>query len=80
MSRASARQEVGGAGSYSWSGAVHLLQDVRLWKQLPERNFGWILIGDETTFQNAKKFASRENPDVSRRPRLEIRYRTPGRR
>lgn len=80
VSRASARQEVGPAGSYTWHGTVHLLQDVRLWYHIPERNFGWILIGDETSFQNAKKFASRENPDPARRPRLEITYRLPGRR
>lgn len=78
VGRISARQVVGPTGSYTWDGA-HLLQDVRLWNHVPQRNFGWILIGDETTFQNAKKLASRENPDASRRPRLEIRYRLPGR-
>jgi hypothetical protein len=35
--------------------------------------------GDETTPQTAKSFASRENPDLSLRPVLEVTYRLPGR-
>jgi hypothetical protein len=55
-----------------------LVADVRLWQRAPERNFGWILIGDETRPQNAQSFASREDTDPERRPRLTIRYRLPG--
>ncbi|NIM64181.1 MAG: hypothetical protein GTO30_21775, partial [Acidobacteria bacterium] len=65
---------------YAWESTVHLVQDVRLWNRSPSRNFGWFVIGDETTPQNAKRFASRENPDRSARPALEITYRLPGRR
>jgi hypothetical protein len=75
LGRVSARQDVGGAGYYTWVSNPHLVQDVRLWNSAPQRNFGWILIGDETTLQNAKKLASRENPDPSIRPRLEVTYR-----
>jgi len=51
-----------------------LLRAVRLWALHPERNFGWILIGDETGRQTVRAFASRENPDPALRPRLEITY------
>ena len=78
VGRASAGQDVGPSGFYTWESTEHLVQDVRQWAQAPKRNFGWILIGDETTRQNAKKFASRENPDPSIRPVLEVTYRLPG--
>ena len=52
-----------------------LLRDVRVWSRRPGTNHGWILIGDETTRQTVKSFASRENPDPSLRPVLEITYR-----
>ncbi len=80
IGRASADQIVAGSGFYSWGSTNHLVQDVRLWKSAPKRNFGWILIGDETTRQTAKSFASREDPDPALRPTLEVTYRMPGER
>ena len=47
------------------------------WLKHPEKNFGWILIGDETEPQTAKTFASRENPDETLRPLLEVEYSLP---
>jgi hypothetical protein len=76
--RIGAGQEIGATGFFTWESTRHLIQDVRLWNSAPWRNFGWILIGDETTPQNAKRFASRDNPDPSLRPLLEISYRLPG--
>jgi hypothetical protein len=78
--RTSARLDVAGSAFYSWESGHHLAQDVRHWKSNPDRNFGWILIGDESTRQTAKSFASRENPDLSLRPTLEVTYRLPGAR
>jgi hypothetical protein len=78
VARSSAEKEVAGPGHYTWVTTVHLLQDVRLWAAAPERNFGWILIGDEGALQTSKNFASREHPDPSLRPVLEISYRMPG--
>ena len=75
VSRVSARQDVGGEGFYSWEDSHHLVQDVRLWNAAPQRNFGWILIGDEATRQSAKSFVSREHPDLNLRPVLEVTYR-----
>jgi hypothetical protein len=52
--------------------------DVRLWASAPDRNFGWIVIGDETVRQSAKSVSSRETGDTARRPSLTITYRLPG--
>ena len=78
VARASAALLVGGASSYAWTGGPHLIQDVALWNAAPDRNFGWILIGDESARQTSKSFASREHPDPALRPVLEITYRLAG--
>jgi hypothetical protein len=78
VGRVSARTTVAGSGYYTWDSTNHLVLDVRLWNAAPQRNFGWILIGDETTPQTAKSLASRENPDPALRPVLEVTYRLPG--
>ena len=70
----SARLVVGGTGVYRFEGEG-LQLDVRFWSRDPDRNFGWILIGDETGPQTARAFASREHPEPSVRPVLELRYR-----
>jgi hypothetical protein len=80
VGRASASREVGDTGFYTWESTRKMVADVRLWLAAPHRNFGWILIGDETTPQNAKSFASREEPDASLRPVLEVTYHLRGRR
>ncbi len=77
--RMSAVRRVAGSGLYAWEGTRKMKADVLLWLWAPQRNFGWILIGDESSPQTAKSFASREAPDPSIRPVLEVRYRLPGR-
>ena len=78
LGRVSARLDVGASGFYTWGPTDHMIQDVRLWNSAPLRNFGWILIGDETTRQTAKSFASREHPMAALRPRLTLTYNLPG--
>ncbi len=78
LGRAGAEREVGASDFYTWDSTVHLVQDVQMWGAAPERNFGWILIGDEMTPQTVKSFASREHPDPMLRPVLEITYQVPG--
>jgi hypothetical protein len=73
--RASAARDVGASAVYTWESTRKLVRDVRLWLRAPNRNFGWILIGDEASRQNAKSFASREARDPSLRPLLEVTYR-----
>jgi hypothetical protein len=77
LGRASAALEVAGSAFYTWVSNPHLVQDAQLWNAAPERNFGWILVGDETTLQTSKSFASREHPDPALRPVVEVAYRLP---
>jgi hypothetical protein len=77
VARASASQDVAASDFYTWEGTRPMVADVRLWLAAPHRNFGWILIGDETAPQTVKSFASREEPDQSIRPILEVTYHLP---
>jgi hypothetical protein len=75
--RASSSREVGASAFYAWESTQKMIADVRLWLAAPDRNFGWILLGDEATPQNVKSFASREEPDAPLRPTLELTYSLP---
>lgn len=68
---------VTGAGSYTFSSTPQMVVDVQNWLDNPETNFGWILLGIETTSATAKRFDSRENPTVSNRPFLTVTYLPP---
>ena len=74
VARASARGRVTANDFQTWSDTRQLRHDVLLWNAAPSRNFGWILLGDETEGQTAKRFASRESPDPANRPVLEIEF------
>jgi hypothetical protein len=74
VGRETAVRPVGVAGIYTWNNAPGLERDVRRWLAAPHRNFGWILIGDETAPQTAKRFASRNHSDPSFRPVLEVTF------
>lgn len=71
----SASQTVDAIGFYSWTGAG-LVTDVQSWLDHPQNNFGWVLVGDESAPQTAKRFDSRENTDTSLRPVLSVQYTT----
>ena len=71
---ASASAVVGGAGTYTWGG---LADDVQGWVDNPGSNFGWIVIGDESTLSSVRRFASREYPVVGERPALTVDYTPP---
>ncbi len=75
-STASATTPVDGVGSYSWS-TSQLVADVQAWLADPSSNFGWILIGDETT-PSTKRFDSREHSNAANRPQLVVTYTVPG--
>jgi hypothetical protein len=70
---ASAVQSIGGEGSYEWSSA-ELAADVQDWIDNPSSNFGWLLLGDESTPGSTKRFDSRENPATEFRPVLTVAY------
>lgn len=66
--------DAGGGQLFSWSSAG-LVADVQNWASNPASNFGWLLRGDETRGQSAKRFNSSESttfPNVP--PQLTIEY------
>lgn len=84
VGRVSATQQVGTAGggndlagSYTWQSTDRLVDDVRRWLDRPEKNYGWILVGDESVPQTAKQFVSRESVNDAMRPMLEVTYSLP---
>lgn len=64
------------AGNNNWSGAG-LVADVAYWVSHPDSNFGWILVGDESATNTARRFGSHNNADEGQQPRLFIRYTLP---
>ncbi|MFQ5638543.1 MAG: DNRLRE domain-containing protein [bacterium] len=62
----SASQTVGGIASYTWGSTAEMVADVQDWLVSPSGNFGWVLIGNESTGGTTKRFDSREssNPPV----------------
>ena len=70
---ASATAAVAGVATYQWR-APALLADLQGWQANPATNFGWLIMGDESTSGTAKRFDSRENPIAANRPQLTIIY------
>jgi len=65
---------VSALGSYTWGSTVAMVSDVQQWLDNPSTNFGWILVGQETTSHLAKRFDSKELVDSTLRPKLTITY------
>lgn len=57
---ASASLIVGSNGDHTWQ-SQGLIDDVQDWVDQPAGNFGWILVGNESTGSTAKRFSSRES-------------------
>ena len=74
---ASATVLVGGEAAYTWGSTDTMVADVQGWLDAPEKNFGWMLIGDEADIITTKRFESRENPDTTARPVLRLFYSVP---
>jgi spore coat protein A len=77
LSSASATTSVAGSASYDWTSA-RLAADVQAWVDNSALNFGWIVLGDETVAQSAKRFDSRESNDTNARPALIVEFTPPG--
>ena len=76
VGRISASQIVGDVVDfYTWGSTKRMVHDVNYWLKHPEKNFGWILIGDESEPQTVMTFASRENSNPDIVPILEVTYR-----
>ena len=74
-SSASASENVGAAGFYSWTSA-QMANDVQSWFDKPSDNFGWLLLGRED-ITSAKRFDTRTNPTIAHRPALIVKYKAP---
>ncbi|MHC4413948.1 MAG: multicopper oxidase domain-containing protein [Planctomycetota bacterium] len=73
---ASATTNVGGNGSYGWTSA-QMVADVQAWVDDPGSNYGWIVVGNESTAPTAKRFDSQQNSQQSRRPKLTVDFTPP---
>jgi hypothetical protein len=69
----SASQLVGDIGQYVWS-SVQMVADVQSWLDNPASNFGWLVLGDESTSPTSKRFDTRESTSP---PVLTIEYASP---
>ena len=69
----SASQSVGPLGQYTWSSA-QMIADVQSWLDNPASNFGWLVLGDESTVLTSKRFDTRESASP---PVLTIQYTAP---
>jgi len=72
----SAVQIVGLPGAYTWPSTAGLVADVQHWLDQPASNHGWLLVGDEGG-HSAKRFDSREHPDLAARPQLVVHFDPP---
>lgn len=72
----SARQAVGNAGTYTWGSTPQMVADVQSWLDSPQKNFGWLLRGDETRGATARVFQSRQSQNTQARPQLIVTYTT----
>jgi hypothetical protein len=70
----SATLSIGGVGSYQFVSTPELVADVQGWMNDSTTNNGWIIIGDESANQTAKRFDSRENASPAGRPTLIVQY------
>jgi hypothetical protein len=76
VATASVSAVVAGEGFYTWK-SPELLADVQAWLDGSVENFGWMLFGDEQGLTTAKRFDSRENPDLAVRPSLRAFFSVP---
>lgn len=73
----SASTSVAGTGTYTWGSTAQMVTDVQDWLDNPSTNFGWLLVGDESGNQTAKRFDTHENATESNRPVLVVEFTPP---
>lgn len=66
-----------GPGQYSWDSTTAMVDDVQMWLDHPDDNFGWLLQGNEEESRTTKRFDSRENESLESRPKLTITFFPP---
>lgn len=73
----SASRNVAGSGFYIWGSTPGMVADAQAWIDSPGTNYGWLVLGNETTDQTVKKFDARENPEPTYRPVLTVTFTPP---
>lgn len=58
---------------YDWTSSA-LASDVQGWIDVPGSSSGWIVVGDEASGANTKRFDSRQNGTTANRPVLRVTY------
>jgi len=66
--------QVAGLGQYTFLSTPGMVADAQFWLDNPARNFGWVVIGNETVVATAKRFDTKENPTATQRPMLTVEY------
>ena len=61
-------------GFYTWSSTPEMVADVQGWLDNPPGNFGWLVKGNESQTNTAKRFDTRENTTIANRPVLSIQF------
>lgn len=69
----SATASIAGVGFYEFTAGT-LVADVQSWLDTPASNFGWVMVGTESSNRTAKRFDSRENPIVENQPQLIVEF------
>lgn len=67
---------IGGTGDYTFGTSDKMISDLQNWLDNPAENFGWALIGNESSSKTAKRFDSRENSSENNRPVLTVTFTT----
>ncbi len=73
----SGQADVDAIGTYTFGSSDDMIADVAGWKDDPEANFGWILIGTEGVTA-VERLHSRSHVDAAKRPVLEVEYSVTG--
>ncbi len=69
-----ARVDVDGIGDSVWESSPAMIARVQGWIDQPSTNFGWIVIGNESTAATTKRFDSREISPNATRPTLTVDF------
>ncbi|HMQ68922.1 MAG TPA: DNRLRE domain-containing protein [Ignavibacteria bacterium] len=67
---------VGGPGYYNFNSTPELVADFQSWLDNPSDEFGWILIGDETSDSTAKRFHTADADTIEFQPEVTVIYET----
>jgi hypothetical protein len=69
---------LGDTGNYVFDVSPTGRADIQSWLDQPAQNFGWALVGDESSPSSAKRLDSRSAANAAARPELRVTYFAPG--